>query len=192
MRFFSAEMRGVRIHTPALAALVALATLATLGCGEVNTVKRVRATQMCRPAEGPPPSQCRLHGTSSDWLPPAYLANSVCRCQATPSSPTGNCVRGKLDAAMWETDFETRDAWKQKRVELYDAGRVDEYNAWVEAVAGPEIYRWHQKAQADCCCSAPLPAYPVWVKVLVEPFGACSRAKAFEGFGTCRGQRTRW
>jgi hypothetical protein len=143
-------------------------------------------------APGPPPSQCRLSGADADWLPPAYVSNATCRCQATPNSPSANCVRGKLDAILMEVPAKTRAAWRSQKTELQDAGQREAYDAWLHQTAAREIYRWHEQAHASCCCAASLPPYERWWLTVAVPFDSCSGAHALASFGSCRGQRGRW
>ncbi|MBW2269698.1 MAG: hypothetical protein JRH16_14080 [Deltaproteobacteria bacterium] len=172
--------------------LVPIACSVMLACGELTPVTTSRAPRACRTVPGPSPSQCRLSGSDADWLPPAYASNANCRCQATPSSPSANCVRGKLDAILVEVPETTRTEWQHQRAELYDTGRHEEYDLWLRQTAGREIYRWHQLAHASCCCPAPLPPYEQWSSTLTVPFEDCSRTRAIAEFGSCRGQPGRW
>jgi hypothetical protein len=101
-------------------------------------------------------------------------------------------VRGKLEAMLLEVPAETRAAWQRQKANLYDAGKFAEYDRWALETAAPEIYRWHQRVQTQCCCTAALPPYSEWSSNVTEPMGACSRARALETFGTCREQPGRW
>ena len=192
VRFLRAEMAGAQTHIFFGRLALALAACATLACGDIGTTRPVRTGRVCRPAPGPAPAQCQLGGTDSDWLPPAYVLNSTCRCQATPNSLTANCVRGKLEATLLEVPAETRSEWQRQKVKLYDAGRHEEYERWALEVAAPELYRWHRKAQTQCCCSAALPPLAEWSTNVIENLGPCSRALALDAFGTCRDQPGRW
>ena len=171
-------------------ALLLAATLVGAGCGAPTAAPRRQ--KACRTAPGPPPSQCRLLGSEADWLPPAYVRNAACRCTATPNSPTANCVRGKVDAALDAVTEETREAWRRKKRELHDAGRHEAYEQWVRETAGPEIYRWHAKAHRRCCCAAPVPPYEQWSAAVTEPLASCSEARAVARFGSCRGHPDAW
>ncbi len=173
-------------------ALAPIACGVILACGELTPVTSTRTPRACRTQPGPPPSQCRLSGADADWLPPAYVSNASCRCQATPNSPTANCVRGELDAIVMAVSQVTRDEWQRQKSELYDTGQREEYDRWLRQTAGREIYRWHQQAQASCCCPAALPPYERWASTLTLPFDACSSARALASFGSCRGQPGRW
>lgn len=174
-------------------ALATLACLLTAGCGsELKAVTYTGPAQACRTADGPAPAQCRLMGDDADWLPPAYVTNASCRCQATPSSPSANCVRGKLEAFVLETPDGIREEWRRQKAELYDTGKQQQYDAWLYANAGREIHRWHREAHAGCCCAAELPPYDQWWSTVSVPFESCTRSRVLADFGSCRGGKTRW
>ena len=101
-------------------------------------------------------------------------------------------MRGKLEAALLEVPAETRAAWQRQKAKLYDTGKFEEYELWALEIAAPELYRWHQRVQRQCCCSAPLPPYAEWASNVTQPGGVCSRARALDSFGTCREQPGRW
>ena len=175
----------------ALAALTLAVALAP-SCGQVRTVTGDEPAPSCRIVPGPSPRQCPLMGSDADWLPPAYVRNATCRCQSTPNSPSANCVRGRLETILRDVPRSTREAWREKKRTLLDAGRVEEYQRWLVEHAGKRIYLWHRKAHARCCCPNALPPYPEWSTVVTTPFASCSSRTTLERFGGCRGPRGSW
>ncbi len=170
--------------------LVCLAAL--ISCGSVRPVTDTSQTQACRVADGLTPRQCPLMGSDADWLPPAYVRNATCRCQASPNSPTANCVRGGLDEMLRSTPKEIRAAWREKKRTLHDAGRHEEYERWLVEDAGRALYRLHKKAHSRCCCPSALPAYREWSRVVTTPLADCRRERVLRAFGGCRAADGRW
>ena len=191
MQSSPAGMERVRSNRIVLLGLLVLAG-ALCGCGEVTAVTGSRAPRACRTSPGPSPAQCRLMGSDEDWLPPAYVRNAACRCQATPNSPSANCVRGRLEAELLAVPEATRSEWRRQKAALYREGRPGEYERWVQETAGREIYRWHERAHSRCCCPTALPPYEQWSALLVVPFDSCSEVRALSHFGSCRGATGRW
>lgn len=173
---------------------IALCVAFFAGCAvESNEAERREDADLtCRPAAGPPPSQCSDYEADADWLPPAYVRNAFCACSKTPDSPTANCVRGYLQQQMAErTDL--REKWGAAK-KKYDHGiEKIAYDVYVAEHVTPVIYGWHTQAYESCCCPHGPAPYPDWIGVTEVDLEDCNLVnEMIDLFGSCHGTPGHW
>ena len=141
----------------------------------------------CTPAPGIPNSQCSAYAAHAWWLPLAYVNNATCACRTTPNTPTANCVRSFLQRRLAATPTWLKYLAASQKLNPFT------YQAFVQRVLTPRIYRDHVDAYRACCCpSGPAP-YPAWVGVTTVPIQPCSLVGAtIRSFGSCSGTPGAW
>jgi hypothetical protein len=171
-----------------------LARMSSLGGGEsaaaANFVMR-QGGETCTPAAGIPNSNCTAYLRNAWWLPATYVNNATCACLTTPNSPTANCVRNFLQDRLAVTPQWLKTlAAAQKTIEIINPAQ---YQAFVQAVLTPRIYRDHVDAYRSCCCpSGPAP-YPSWIGVTTVPIQPCELVGlTIRYFGSCHGTPGSW
>ncbi|HFD39748.1 MAG TPA: DUF4157 domain-containing protein [Anaerolineae bacterium] len=151
----------------------------------------IQRAPRCTPAPGYPPSRCFAYLANSYWLPLAYVNNATCACLATPNSPTANCVRKFLQDRLAATPTWLKTwAAAQKALEFSQPAA---YQAFVQAVITPRVYRDHVDAYRHCCCPSGPAGYWSWIGVTTVPIQPCSLVgDAIRWFGSCHGTPGRW
>jgi len=149
----------------------------------------------CVPGAGKPPSDanCRAYAANAAWLPSAYVVNARCACLSTPDSPTANCVRQSLQDRLAATPASIKaEAAAASALSLLPGGEIA-YEAFVQSVLTPRIYRDHVDSYRACCCpSGPAP-YAAWVGVTTVPIPVCGLVGAsIRQFGSCHGTPGAW
>lgn len=125
----------------------------------------------CTPAPGIPSSDCSIYGSNAWWLPTAYVQNATCACLVTPNEPKANCVRKFLQDRL-----RAYPSWEKSLLAASKIGDYAEYQAVVQAVLTPQIYKDHVDAYAACCCPCPPASYEKWIGVTSVPL-PCSFVK---------------
>lgn len=144
----------------------------------------------CTPTlTGFPPSvgNCAAYAANSWWLPWAYVNNATCACTSTPDSPTANCVRAFLQRRLAAAPRAIKiAAAMQKSNDVPNAPQYAAYQAFVQTLLTPLIYRDHVDAYQQCCCPCGPAPYPAWIGVTTAPIQPCSLVGYFiRQFGSC-------
>jgi hypothetical protein len=149
----------------------------------------------CVPASGKSPSDtnCSAYLDNASWLPSAYVVNARCACLSTPDSPTANCIRQSLQDRLAATPASVKSAGAVARGLSLMPGGSAAYEAFVQTVLTPRIYRDHVDSYRACCCpSGPAP-YAAWVGVTTVPIPLCDLVgAAVRKFGSCHGTPGLW
>lgn len=149
--------------------------------------------ETCVPRAGIPNTDCAAYGRNAWWLPLAYVNNATCACRATPNTPTANCVRKFLQDRMATAPGWVKGAAAAQKALERNPATYPAYQAFVQTLLTPRIYRDHVDAYRTCCCpSGPAP-YPAWMGVTSVPIPSCRLVgDAIRHFGPCHGRPGSW
>jgi hypothetical protein len=150
----------------------------------------VRSGTECTPAPGIPNTDCSAYLRNVLWLPLAYVNNATCACRETPNEPTANCVRKFLQDRLAATPFLVKSlAAVRKSQEFTDPTG---YQAFVQTVLTPLIYRDHVDAYRSCCCPSGPADYLDWMGVTFFPLPCPAVGYFIRKRGSCHGTPGTW
>ncbi len=159
-----------------------------------NTIAASSGVGNCVVGAGKLNTDCAAYSSNSWWLPFAYVNNATCACTTTPNSPKYNCIRKFLQQRLASAPTALKVlAASQKVNDVFGSPLYPVYEAFVQSVLTPIIYRDHVDAYSSCCCPSGPASYPAWIGVTTVPVPSCSVVgRTIQQFGNCEGTPGVW
>jgi hypothetical protein len=148
-----------------------------------------RDVSQCTPAQGLTPGvDCNVYEENKDWLPPAYVINAACVCNAPNDALTSDCAHAKIRAQTLAAPEALREEGRR-----CNSKHGLERDACFEKHLTPFLHQIHVNAYTECCCPCGPSSYATWKAITVVPIKNCKETvKLFDLFGSCQGTPGKW